>query len=85
MCFCRNRDAEAKLMGDVEGWEVGTWYGHKIFKVRCGQQVRQLLTLNCVPQTTDQWTDPTFDEFYIHTSKQQRHKAANLIHWLKWD
>jgi len=30
---CRkNRDAEAELMKDVEGWEVGTWYGHKIYK-----------------------------------------------------
>ncbi|XP_023320719.1 NADH dehydrogenase [ubiquinone] 1 alpha subcomplex subunit 13 [Eurytemora carolleeae] len=30
---CRkNRDAEAKLMKDVEGWEVGTWYGHPIYK-----------------------------------------------------
>merc|ERR1712183_1168643 len=25
----RNRDAEEKLMADVEGWEVGTFYGHK--------------------------------------------------------
>ena len=31
-CF-RNRDAEAKLMKDVEGWEVGTWYGHPVYKV----------------------------------------------------
>ena len=29
----RNRDAEAKLMGNEEGWEVGTWYGHPIYKV----------------------------------------------------
>jgi hypothetical protein len=29
----RNRDAEEKLMKDVEGWEVGTWYGHPIYKV----------------------------------------------------
>eukprot|EP00088_Acartia_fossae_P022450 TRINITY_DN2364_c0_g1_i1.p1 TRINITY_DN2364_c0_g1~~TRINITY_DN2364_c0_g1_i1.p1 ORF type:complete len:153 (-),score=28.23 TRINITY_DN2364_c0_g1_i1:165-623(-) len=28
----RNRDAEAELMKDVEGWEVGTWYGHKVYK-----------------------------------------------------
>jgi len=27
-----NRDAEEKLMADVEGWEVGTFYGHKVFK-----------------------------------------------------
>jgi len=29
----RNRDAEEKLMKDVDGWEVGTWYGHPIYKV----------------------------------------------------
>ena len=29
----RNRDAEAKLMANEEGWEVGTWYGHPIYKV----------------------------------------------------
>ena len=29
----RNRDAEEKLMADVEGWEVGTFYGHKVYKV----------------------------------------------------
>ena len=32
----RNRDAEAKLMGNEEGWEVGTWYGHPIYKVWYG-------------------------------------------------
>ena len=26
------RDAEEDLTKDVEGWEVGTWFGHKIFK-----------------------------------------------------
>merc|ERR1719378_1576399 len=28
----RNRDAEEKLMKEVEGWEVGTFYGHKVYK-----------------------------------------------------
>merc|ERR1712066_396439 len=28
----KNRDAEEKLMSDVEGWEVGTFYGHKVYK-----------------------------------------------------
>ena len=27
-----NRDAEADLMKDVPGWEVGTWYGEPIYK-----------------------------------------------------
>ena len=31
--YHRNRDAETELMKDVEGWEVGTWYGHKVYKV----------------------------------------------------
>ena len=32
----KNRDAEEKLMKDVEGWEVGTFYGHKVYKVKLG-------------------------------------------------
>ena len=28
----RNRDWEAKLMDDVDGWEVGTWLGQKVYK-----------------------------------------------------
>merc|ERR1712024_54979 len=64
----RNRDAEAKLMGNEEGWEVGTWYGHPIYKT-----------------TGDKWIDVTFDEFYAHCDKERKNKAANLIHWLKWD
>uniref|UniRef100_A0A1S6GLE2 NADH dehydrogenase [ubiquinone] 1 alpha subcomplex subunit 13 n=1 Tax=Pseudodiaptomus poplesia TaxID=213370 RepID=A0A1S6GLE2_9MAXI len=28
----RNREAEENLMKDVEGWEVGTWYGHPVYK-----------------------------------------------------
>ena len=37
----RNRDAEEKLMADVEGWEVGTFYGHKVYKVN------KLSSINC--------------------------------------
>ena len=32
----KNRDAEEVLMKDVEGWETGTWFGHPVYKVRCG-------------------------------------------------
>ena len=28
----RNRDEEEKLMADVPGWKVGTWYGEPVFK-----------------------------------------------------
>lgn len=27
----RNRDEEAKLMANVPGWEVGTWFGEKVY------------------------------------------------------
>merc|ERR1712080_328065 len=64
----RNREAEDKLMADVEGWETGTWYGHKVYKT-----------------TGDQLVDPTFDEFYTHTSRTQKRKAENLVGWLKFD
>ena len=26
------RDAEVELMADVEDWEVGTWWGQKVYK-----------------------------------------------------
>ena len=26
-----NREYEAELMKDVPGWEVGTWFGQKVF------------------------------------------------------
>jgi NADH dehydrogenase (ubiquinone) 1 alpha subcomplex subunit 13 len=26
------RDAEEEAMKNIEGWEVGTWFGHKVFK-----------------------------------------------------
>ncbi len=26
------RDEEEEAMKNVEGWEVGTWFGHKVFK-----------------------------------------------------
>lgn len=29
-----NRDEEAKIMKDVPGWVVGTWYGEPIFKTK---------------------------------------------------
>ena len=28
----KNRDYEAELMKDVPGWEVGTWFGQKVYK-----------------------------------------------------
>lgn len=50
----RNRDDEAKLMANVPGWVVGTWYGEPIYKTR--------------PKT--EWNDPIMEEFYGHTAKK---------------
>ena len=37
-------------------------------------------------QTTgDKWIDVGFDEFYAHVNRNQKNKAANLIHYLKMD
>merc|ERR1711915_448268 len=51
----RNRDAEEKLMADVDGWEVGTFYGHKVYK-----------TLG-----EDEMPPIGHDEFYVHTSQRE--------------
>ncbi|CAG9566307.1 unnamed protein product [Danaus chrysippus] len=46
----KNRDAEAELMRDVPGWEVGTYYGERVYK-------------NLPPDTLVQ---PIFHEYYAH-------------------
>ena len=67
--MCRNRDAEEKLMADVEGWEVGTFYGHKVYK-----------TLG-----EDEMPPIGHDEFYVHTSQREALKHRNAVRWLKMD
>lgn len=47
----RNRDEEARLMKNVEGWKVGTYYGEPIFKT--------------LPQGS--WLEPSIQEFYTHS------------------
>merc|ERR1712226_28525 len=64
----KNRDAEEKLMKDVEGWEVGTFYGHKVYKT-IGDQLPMM----------------SFDEYYIHTNRNEINKAGNAVRWLKMD
>lgn len=54
------RDSEEKLMKDVPGWEVGTWYGEPLFKT--------------VPD--DYWYDPTLLEFYTHANIRHFEKRA---------
>ena len=64
----KNRDAEEKLMSDVEGWEVGTFYGHKVYKT-LGDQLPMM----------------GWDEFYIHTNRNEIRKAGSAVKWLKMD
>lgn len=46
----RNRDAEAELMKNVEGWEVGTYYGEPIFFL----------------DDTNQYREPLYAEHFAH-------------------
>ncbi|KAG0723811.1 NADH dehydrogenase [ubiquinone] 1 alpha subcomplex subunit 13 [Chionoecetes opilio] len=46
----RNRDEEAKLMANVEGWEVGTYHGQPIYKT--------------LPANT--YREPNTPEYYVH-------------------
>lgn len=48
----RNREEEKKLMKNVKGWEVGTWYGEPVFKT--------------LPP--DALITPFFKEYYAHAS-----------------
>lgn len=50
----RNRDEEAKLMANVPGWKVGTWFGEPIYKT----------------VKNDDWIDPSIQEFYCHTDRK---------------
>lgn len=61
----RNRDEEADLMKNVEGWKVGTWYGEPIYKT-VGE---------------DYWITPKIQEYYIHTSFKDYAKRAHLSFW----
>lgn len=61
----RNRDEEATLMANVPGWKVGTWYGEPIYKTK----------------SADQFFDPTFKEFYVHTDTSAADKRANIKLW----
>ncbi|GBP06719.1 NADH dehydrogenase 1 alpha subcomplex subunit 13 [Eumeta japonica] len=58
----RNRDAEAELMANVPGWEVGTWYGEKVYKL--------------TPK--DAFVEPIFHEYYAHTEPKEWFKRAYI-------
>lgn len=61
----RNRDEEAKLMANVEGWKVGTWYGEPIYKTK----------------SKDELVEPSFYDFYIHADPKDRLKREELTMW----
>lgn len=58
----KNRDEEAKLMANVPGWVVGTWYGEPIYKTK----------------TKDDWFDPDMQEFYGQTATKYFLRRAHL-------
>lgn len=60
----RNRDEEAKLMANVEGWKVGTWYGEPIYKT--------------LPK--DQFIEPHAYEFWAHCDEKYFMDRAMLQH-----
>lgn len=61
----RNRDEEEKLMADVPGWKVGTWYGEPVFKT--------------LPKDT--LVDPHFKEFYVHSDYKTFAQRAHIKLW----
>lgn len=61
----RNRDEEARLMANVPGWKVGTWYGEPIYKT--------------IPK--DKFINPSFYEFYGHTANKYFLERAELKLW----
>ncbi|PNF34930.1 NADH dehydrogenase [ubiquinone] 1 alpha subcomplex subunit 13 [Cryptotermes secundus] len=61
----RNRDEEAKLMANVPGWEVGTWYGEPVYKT--------------LPPDT--LVTPYIYEFYAHASDSEFKRRTTLVLW----
>lgn len=61
----RNRDEEAKLMANVPGWKVGTWFGEPVYKT-----IKE-----------DTWVDPGINEFYGHCARKYFLDRVLLRHW----
>lgn len=61
----RNRDEEAKLMANVEGWKVGTWYGEPVY--------------NTLPEDT--FVSPKMFEYYAHASYSDYKKRGTFSFW----
>ncbi|XP_063226031.1 NADH dehydrogenase [ubiquinone] 1 alpha subcomplex subunit 13 [Bacillus rossius redtenbacheri] len=62
----RNRDEEAKLMANVPGWEVGTYYGEPIYKT-------------AAPDTL---IDPHYDEYFAHAKPADSNKRKFFRLWI---
>lgn len=58
----RNREEEARLMANVEGWEVGTYYGQPVYKSR----------------PADELIEPTFAEYYVHADLKEFKRRAYM-------
>ncbi|CAL4105074.1 unnamed protein product [Meganyctiphanes norvegica] len=62
----KNREEEAKLMQNVEGWEVGKLYGEPIYKT-----VKE-----------DKFIDPIIQEFYVHGESYNFRRRALFSLWI---
>ncbi|XP_026727679.1 NADH dehydrogenase [ubiquinone] 1 alpha subcomplex subunit 13 [Trichoplusia ni] len=58
----KNRDVETELMKNVPGWQVGTYFGEKVYKL--------------LPEDT--LVDTIFHEYYAHSSSRDWHQRAYL-------
>ncbi|XP_069699514.1 NADH dehydrogenase [ubiquinone] 1 alpha subcomplex subunit 13 [Periplaneta americana] len=61
----RNRDEEAKLMANVPGWEVGTWYGEPVYKT--------------LPPDT--LVAPIIEEFYAQGPESELKRRIDIKLW----
>ncbi|CAG7719131.1 unnamed protein product [Allacma fusca] len=62
----KNRDLETELMKDVPGWEVGTYYGDKIYWTR----------------PDNEWHDITTNEYFVHAYKSDLNYHCNFFKYL---
>lgn len=60
-----NREEERDLMKNVEGWEVGTYYGEPIYKT----------------VSDDTLVEPRIREYYIHNSYGDAKKRLEIREW----
>ncbi|XP_014250287.1 NADH dehydrogenase [ubiquinone] 1 alpha subcomplex subunit 13 [Cimex lectularius] len=61
----RNRDEEARLMANVEGWTVGTYRGEPIYKT--------------VPE--DALIRPTMTEYFVHSTEKNFKAFRDIMLW----